>query len=966
MKRLCTAGSQEGSSKTFKSGLSLMGAAFIAVLAVIMLCGTGGQAFADNATAAGVVSAGADGSTSIDVKMPYTGDANGNSAYTVQWKLCTAGSYAPADTINGTHTASPYTTTITGLTPNTCYNIKTAFIDADGVTGTNPREIKITSTSDNTLLHNVNRFSGSTKWSGNWGLTGGKYGQIDCETCHTPRTTNIKGISGVITSPNSPAESFPGGVVLFQSTTTPDGFGDDTDGHTSSTKVCEVCHTVTNYHRYNTSGQIAQTHNNNLDCMACHPHAAGFSNVNDDCKSCHGNPPTADSFGGPSGLASSPVTGSTTAGSHSFHATSAGRNFDCAVCHYNSVGSGATHRDGKISLGFVNLLGAGTYSTGTYDGQTAANYEATDGGTSATKGGTKSCSNIYCHGTTMAPNGGTNTTPVWGDNSTGVCGTCHGATAATPPTKGSHAKHAGSAGGGRALPCDECHHGKTPIAIPSGLATHVNNKADFAFDAAKTYIGSAAYSGDDTMLNAYGTCSNLYCHSNVQGASGTGNPTVYATVTWGGSATNCGSCHADMATDIGAATGLHKTHANTATGNGYVCNTCHNNAGAGTTKHADHTIDVSFSAGGTYSQGGATGDGYGTCSTVACHSDGNGNYSVVNWGAAQGSAGCTTCHGAPPATGAHLAHIQNAALLSGVYGSTEVVSTTGEYIFGCGNCHPTTLANHRNGSVEIVLAGTGPLGSLNAAGATYNAVTKKCSGVYCHSNGASVANRTFAVTPAWDTHLPTANKCGQCHDNPPQYEGQSHYTATNYMGAEGGHFVGIHQDDIYTGTKGLSPAGTDGMSSHGNPATSTTMSCYICHNTVVSSVPTEIDTYSLSNLSVNSDLKCNKCHTDITPTPLRNGVIANKNLHVNGVKDVSLADNFTVKTKAQLREGSVLTVWQRSGTYKTSGSYDYATIQTSDYSKAGDGTITCTTACHNKNAVTWGSPNASCVLCHSL
>jgi predicted CxxxxCH...CXXCH cytochrome family protein len=250
---------------------------------------------------------------------------------------------------------------------------------------------------------------------------------------------------------------------------------------------------------------------------------------------------------------------------------------------------------------------------------------------------------------------------------------------------------------------------------------------------------------------------------------------------------------------------------------------------------------------------------------------------------------------------------------------------------------------------------------MNASNAMYDPNTKTCSGVYCHSNGAvngaDASNLVYKSTPAWYTGTFDANKCGSCHDNLPQYAGQSHYTATGFMGKEGGHLVGIHFDNIYNGSNGLLAAGAADPSSHGDPATSTTMTCYLCHNGEVSS--TTIDTYA-NNLG-SSSMKCANCHTSGTPTPLQIGAISNKNLHVNGLKNVTLA-NTTLKSKAQLADSSIPAGWTRHGTYKTAGSYDSATMSSSDWNS---GTKTCTTACHNGQPVTWGATNITCVSCHT-
>ena len=183
----------------------------------------------------------------------------------------------------------------------------------------------------------------------------------------------------------------------------------------------------------------------------------GFYYATGACDSCHGNPPVVNSLGGPEGLASAPPTGSLTAGAHGAHTA---KSVACSSCHYQSAGTGATHRDSSVTLGFYAFDGG--YQGGTYDGQTTVssyNASTTTPATTVSKTGTKTCSNIYCHGSTMAPNGGTDTTPVWDNPSTGACGTCHGATASNPADKGQPSKHAGSAVEELQLACTLCHSG---------------------------------------------------------------------------------------------------------------------------------------------------------------------------------------------------------------------------------------------------------------------------------------------------------------------------------------------------------------------------------------------------------------------------------------------------------------------------------------------------------------------------
>ena len=103
-----------------------------------------------NTTTAGTATATASGLTSIAVSMPYTDDANGDNTYTVDYKLSSDSSWTNWVT-GAAHVASPYATTITGLTAATSYDVRVTYNDADGVTGTNPQTISGVRTHDYTL-----------------------------------------------------------------------------------------------------------------------------------------------------------------------------------------------------------------------------------------------------------------------------------------------------------------------------------------------------------------------------------------------------------------------------------------------------------------------------------------------------------------------------------------------------------------------------------------------------------------------------------------------------------------------------------------------------------------------------------------------------------------------------------------------------------------------------------------------
>lgn len=93
-----------------------------------------------NTTTVGSATATAASSTSIDVSMPYSNDANGDNTYSVDYKLSSAGSWTNWVT-GAAHATSPYATTITGLTQGGTYDVRATYNDADGVTGTNPQTV---------------------------------------------------------------------------------------------------------------------------------------------------------------------------------------------------------------------------------------------------------------------------------------------------------------------------------------------------------------------------------------------------------------------------------------------------------------------------------------------------------------------------------------------------------------------------------------------------------------------------------------------------------------------------------------------------------------------------------------------------------------------------------------------------------------------------------------------------------
>ena len=634
-----------------------------------------------------------------------------------------------------------------------------------------------------------------------------------------------------------------------------------------------------------------------LNCADCHAAGAGFSLW----------------------VASGSGTWPPSSNKHSAHLNSnalpqASPN-DCFACHDSTVDSAGALKAGGTHL---NLTAGDVAFNANY------NYENLTAGRTGT-GAATTCSNVRCHDGA--------TTPAWAAASTIACGQCHGNGSGPLPTgttAGSHSGHANN--DATYTDCARCHNGADTYTATGGNANHqnltVNVGATTAFSTlAYTDANGAAgvnYSGDGVDN---GTCANS-CH-------GAGSPN------WGTAATvTCTSCHNNGTNDgnilnavPAASAGVHTTH--TGANNAYVpndCEACHG-AGSNTAAYAtniNHT-DGTVSFGTDLSSYNA---GTGTCSN-SCHTTGGGNWTSAK--TAGLDLNCSDCHGsgklldystAPPTSGSHANHV---ATMDSAYGSLARKSDATGYDFGCGQCHGTTAANHLNGSVDFDA-------SVGYSGGT----TGTCGTNLCHQDGNGGAP---AATPTWGTAF-SGDLCAKCHGNSPS------------SGAHSVHVVGIHAEDLYTGTTGLQTPGNTGADSHGNATYSTTINCNSCHfNTVTS-------WYDALNPA------CSSCHNTSNSNLGDNALaITGYDYHVNGVKDIAF-QNINIKSRAQLRD-DITTVtdlnntWTRNGSYKTSGSYDQAkaSLNTASYTS---GTKTCSSvACHNGNTATWQAPQNNCQACHT-
>ncbi len=343
---------------------------------------------------------------------------------------------------------------------------------------------------------------------------------------------------------------------------------------------------------------------------------------------------------------------------------------------------------------------------------------------------------------------------------------------AFPGNHQAHLKAAPAAGD-----CSICHAPVAPTNFghQNGVIAMANSLNGYSSATLRAKYNKGVFFNQTSIPNlTNATCSNVNCHFET------------TTPVWGSgtfvSPTNCNACHGAPPADGNhpAAAGAGKKHGDyygTTTGS---CIKCHN----------DHTIEAKpFShatsagkrslvlqfitapnSGGTYSKTAdlvypaylpsqtTAANRNGTCSSLYCHSNGNGGLPTTTpaWGSTLAT-DCSGCHGGAAgaasviATGKHAAHVNNAAVLG-----TN---------FGCVDCHAktvsnnttiATIANHVNGLKDYS-------GARAGGSARYSTTTKVCTNVYCHSNGNRSAlvyvnmsgNKTWTGTAALG--------CNGCH-----------------------------------------------------------------------------------------------------------------------------------------------------------------------------------------------------------
>ncbi len=305
---------------------------------------------------------------------------------------------------------------------------------------------------------------------------------------------------------------------------------------------------------------------------------------------------------------------------------------------------------------------------------------------------------------------------------------------------------------------------------------------------------------------------------------------------------------------------------------------------------------------------------------------------------------CSSCHGAPPPTAAHLMHFGGEAGLAS-YGGTDNHSLDTAYIFGCGTCHPLSGTQHQNGTVDVELYNAAAPGSslkglsppsasytpggtvyTDAHGISYTHGT--CSDVYCHS-------RTDWLSPDPISQPTGVDSNGNFTYDPYVVTEFKVYADVNWGGASPG-CNGCHRNmpqtsypDVQAGV-GNSHAWIDGSgweNLHAFNMSFDPLVCRICHYSTVT------DSMSWTR----------QAGTDISTYD--DVAIASKAYHVNGVKDVAF--------------DPVNPVTYNSTYYMTGVTYNPATKTCSN------------PPCHlNQTTPEWGKPYRSgwgsqeCNLCH--
>lgn len=739
-------------------------------------------------------------------------------------------------------------------------------------------------------------------------------------------------------------------------------------GNAGFTGVCQVCHDPAEVSYFNRTTNAQATHNSSSNCLTCHSHSATPAFAASGCNGCHGDSAAGnywpDSVGGNT---------EDDAGEHAKHIevlaarvygqapaqllaavdTDARQKALCEYCHAalsNDSNHAGTVNDADVFVD-ADAVRHAKHLNGAADGN--ATYTAAS----------DTCSNVDCH------NSKTTTASFSWYASPGVAATtdclmCHtvGALGANPTT-GLHntsaagvTKHDGSAAG-FGSGCATCH--TQPSYAPA--STHIDGTwaAESGVNTDR-FLNNVTFTYTEAPVNT-STCTAV-CHADNNRWARQWSTAADSTSTTPGDP-RCDTCHGwlgDWRSGLTVAHNLPKINDGTHSD----CEQCHvafNAPYTFATMHEDNQIQVNNDLSMNYVPAA------GTCTVAACHgatpTRGSNASTWLTEALLDGNdVSCNACHdargGFSSGRAGHTAHVTRTATGTADYGDTNIYSTDlGGYSYGCGNCHPTN-ANfgtlHNNGVVNITLNNThgGTIKSQNSVAndtsgysqsntVPNNGGVATCSAAFCHSDAAG----TFKTTPDWygssTFSNPGGDYCQNCHGNQPT------------TGSHTKHAVGIHYDDVYSGTTGLLGDAAATGAGHGDVTTAITINCNMCHATTVNQWRNDKNT------------ACISCHNGEGNDITRNDTDLKKSLHVNGVKNVAFTSALALRSKAQLRD-DITTVpeinanWTRQNGYKQDDtSHDLGPTLSGSWTSPN-----CTVACHNSNTIAWGT-SATCSSCHT-
>ncbi len=692
------------------------------------------------------------------------------------------------------------------------------------------------------------------------------------------------------------------------------------------------------------------------------------------CTTCHGDAAT-NNPAPPKGPQGETLTTQPAVGAHAQHlGTSAWhREGQCTDCH--TVPASIGHANGQSDLKWGTTASA--------DGATPT-YDATN----------VTCSNVYCHGTTLtgpSAGGNTKTTPKWTqvDGTFDSCGaSCH-----TNPPGGTHPKN---------TDCALCH-GSVIASFDTGTQTatwanaslHVDGTVETSSLSCTTCHGDAATNNPappkGTLGETLTTQAAVGAHAQHLGASSWHRDGL------------CVDCHT-LPTSMTHANGVQDFTwgALALTGNStpafdaatVTCNAvyCHGNtlppaiAGSSTKKSpvwnkVDGTFDACGSSCHTNPPGGSH-----TQSTACeiCHTEVISNYNPATkqatWASPSlhidgqvevKSLNCTSCHGsaatndpAPP-TGTHGEQLKTSPAV-GAHQS-HLGASDWHRAGQCTDCHTVPASvTHSNGLTDLNFAGPSTVGGAKPA---FDTLTVSCSSVYCHGTTLFGPNPggSLKQQPIWTQNDGTFNACGSsCHTTPP---GAPH--------AQNSACETCHGEVIQSfkpGVNGAAPTVVwKDASRHVNgiidaPA----LTCTACHGDAATNNPapptgTKGETLTtqaavgahqqhLNGSNWHRDVLCADCHK-----------VPAQTLHSNGVDDVDFGalastggtlpqfSTSTVTCDAVYCHGATLPVANAGGTTKKSPIW----------TKVDGSFDACGSSCHTNPPGGTHPQNTACQTCHT-